>query len=140
MVLRKNKLEFREDIFIKEDGLFLVQYLCKCKGFCYYTTKPIYKYLIHNSSVMNTALNSINPKSVSRLIATLECYKVIKKNHYNNVIELAKDQVFFARKKLLNVSSKRGLSKVLSVDMLIIKQCPSFINYLIKLYIKVFLS
>lgn len=139
-IIRKYKLEFREDIYVKEDGLFLVQYLCKCKGFCYYTTKPVYKYLIHNSSTMNTVLNTINPKSISRLIATLECYKEIKRNNYINVLYLARYQVFFARKKLLDISSKKGISKVLSIDFQIVKHCPSFIKYLGELYIKSILS
>ena len=77
-IIKDNHLSFREDIYIKEDGLFLVQYLCCCKGLISYTTKPIYKYVYHDSSAMNTLLDGIHKKSLSRLVATIECYKEVR--------------------------------------------------------------
>ena len=93
-IIQKYNLQFREDLFIKEDGLFLVQYLCRCKGLLVYNTKPVYKYIKHSSSVMNSSLKSINPKSLSRLVGHIECYKEITKSPYKKVRPLAKSHIY----------------------------------------------
>lgn len=123
-IIEKYHLRFREDIFIKEDGLFLVQYLCKCNHGTYYTTKPIYKYIEHSSSAMNHKLKKINKESISRLSASLECYKEIKKGKFFNVLPLAKKHVYFVRQQLLITDKSRGMKRLkfrIFVDKMITK-------------------
>ena len=93
-IIQEHNLRFREDLYIKEDGLFLVQYLCKCKGILVYNTKPVYKYIQHSSSAMNSKLQSINKRSLSRLVGHIECYKEINKSPYKRVIPLAKNHIY----------------------------------------------
>lgn len=111
-IITKYNLRFREDIYIKEDGLFLIQYLCKCKNGTYYNTKPIYKYIEHSSSAMNSKLKIINRESISRLKASLECYKEIKHAEYPNILSLAKKHVFYIRKQLLLTDNSKGLDRI----------------------------
>ena len=123
-IIEKHHLRFREDIFIKEDGLFLVQYLCCCCHGTFYTTKPIYKYIEHSSSAMNHKLKKINKESISRLTASLECYKEIKRSKFFNVLPLAKKHVFFVRQQLLITDKSRGMNRLkfrLFVDKMITK-------------------
>jgi len=123
-IIEKYHLRFREDIFIKEDGLFLVQYLCRCCHGTYYTTKPIYKYIEHSSSAMNHKLKKINKESISRLTASLECYKEIKRRNFVNVLPLAKKHVFFVRQQLLITDKSRGMNRLkfrIFVDKMITK-------------------
>lgn len=100
-IIQEHNLRFREDLFIKEDGLFLVQYLCKCKGMIVYNTKPIYKYIKHSSSAMNSMFNRINQKSLSRLVGHIECYKEITKSSFKKAIPLAKSHIYQINGNLL---------------------------------------
>lgn len=111
-IIEKYHIRFREDIFIKEDGLFLLQYLCKCNNGTYYNTKPIYKYIEHSSSAMNNRLNTINKQSISRLIASIECYKEVKKAGYNNILSFAKNNILFIRQQLLITDKSRGFNRL----------------------------
>jgi glycosyltransferase involved in cell wall biosynthesis len=123
-IIENYHLRFREDIFIKEDGLFLVQYLCRCCHGTFYTTKPIYKYIEHSSSAMNHKLKKINKESISRLTASLECYKEIKRRKFFNVLPLAKKHVLFVRQQLLITDKSRGMNRLkfrIFVDKMITK-------------------
>lgn len=111
-IIEKYHLRFREDIYIKEDGLFLVQYLCCCNQGTYYTTKPIYKYIMHSSSAMNSKLNKVNKEFISRLTASLECYKEIKKAKYLNVLPLAEKFILLIRQQLLVTDKSTGVDRL----------------------------
>lgn len=124
-IIERHKLRFREDIYIKEDGLFLVQYLCKCNHGTFYTTKPIYKYIEHSSSAMNLKIQTINKESISRLTASLECYREIKRANFTNVLPLAKEHVFVIRQQLLITDKSKGLDRLrfrLHIDKMIAKE------------------
>lgn len=136
-IINKYNLRFREDIYIKEDGLFLIQYLCKCNNGTYYNTKPIYKYIEHSSSAMNSKLKKINKEFISRLTATIECYKELKKSNYNNILPLAKNQIFYVRQKLLETDKSKRLDRIsfmLFIDKLIAKELGASI--MLKIYAK----
>ena len=122
-IIQDHNIRFKENIYIKEDGLFLVEYLCKCKNKTFYTTKPVYKYLQHPSSVMHTCLDTVNKKSLSRLEGTIFCYKVIKGSPYKKAEPYARSQIihiaghlFYSRKRGIN-----GIADVLKIEKLIIK-------------------
>lgn len=77
-IIQEHNLKFREDIFIKEDGLFLVDYLSVCNDSHIYVSNPIYKYIIHTGSAMTFHNKKLNKKSISNLYARIECYKRLK--------------------------------------------------------------
>ena len=138
-IIEKNHLRFREDMYIKEDGLFLIQYLCKCNNGTYYSTRPIYKYIEHSSSAMNSKLNNINKESVSRLKASLECHKEIKRAGFAHILPLARSQISYIQQLLLMVDKSNGLDRIkflLFIDKLIFKEIGVFI---FRIYAKRFL-
>lgn len=140
-IIQKHNLRFREDIHIKEDGLFLIQYLCKCKNGTFYTTKPIYKYIEHNSSAMNYKLKEINKESISRLTASIECYKELKNANFSNVLPLAKNNIFFTRQQLLITDKTTGLDRFkfrIFIDKKIAKELSVF--SIVSIYLKKFRS
>ena len=140
-IIEKHHLRFREDIFIKEDGLFLIQYLCRCNNGTYYNTKPIYKYIEHSSSAMNSKLKEINKVSMSRLKASLECYREVKNAGYTKILPLAKRHVFYIRQQLLSIDKSKGLDRIkfmFFIDNQIAKELGAFI--ILKIYIKRFLD
>ena len=111
-IIKNNHIKFREDIYIKEDGLFLVQYLCHCNGCVVYNTLPVYQYVIHSSSAMHTKFKTINNVSLSRLVATIECYNEIKRLNLKNVLPLAKKQIFIIRGYLLTINKANIITKI----------------------------
>lgn len=138
-IIEKYHLRFREDIYIKEDGLFLIQYLCKCKNGTFYTTTPVYKYIEHSSSAMNNKLKEINKESISRLTASIECYKELKKASYFNILPLANKNIFFVRQQLLITDKSKGFDRLkfrFFIDKKIARELPLF--SIINIYLEKF--
>lgn len=124
-IIEKYHLRFREDIFIKEDGLFVVQYLCRCLGRVVFTKEPIYKYVVHDDSAVNVQVNQFNSKVLTRLYATIECYKEIKNKSFQKVLPYAKNYIFYVRDDLLKNDPKTGFGKWKDrwlIDGIIIKE------------------
>lgn len=115
-IIKNNHLRFREDIFIKEDGLFLVQYLCKCRGLHAYTSLPLYKYRTNPHGAMETYSKTFNIKSLSNLYARCYCYKEIKNVTDNkSLIKLSKDSVSVMYKSLLKCLAKERRIEIVNV-------------------------
>lgn len=91
-VIRKNNIKFREDIFIKEDGLFGVQYICNSKKDGLYYTKPVYKYTINSNGAMKSIEKEYNPKYLTDLDACILIYEEIKKSGCKD-----KKTIFYAK-------------------------------------------
>lgn len=77
-IIVENGLRFNEDISFNEDGLFVLQYVCRLEGKIFYTTKPVYNYIERSSSAMGSIRGHFNPKFVT---------------HFNSVL-LQKEEVF----------------------------------------------
>lgn len=82
-IIDDNKIRFREDIHIKEDGLFLMQYLVNCKGYCNISMTPIYNYMMTEGSAMNSLSGNYNHKIVDSLHARIECLNAILASSLN---------------------------------------------------------
>lgn len=78
-IVTDNNLLFDEHIAIKEDTLFVVSYLCKCKKNVFYTSVPVYNYLIVSTGAMGSLAHSYNPKYVSSFDAVVEMNRLIQK-------------------------------------------------------------
>lgn len=101
-IIRRNHLRFREDIYYKEDGLFLVQYLCKCTRYHAYTSKLVYKYRLNGKGAMKTYGESFNEKLCSNLNARCYCYEAIKSvTDEEELLKLAKNSISSMYKALV---------------------------------------
>lgn len=68
-VIRDKHLHFREDIYYKEDGLFVVQYLCASNGRVGCTDQIVYYYRVNPTGAMSTIYHDFQPKMVTDLLA-----------------------------------------------------------------------
>lgn len=93
-IIHNYNIRFRQDIYIKEDGLFLVQFLCSSPRMHTYFSDTIYKYRQNMGGVMKTYNNNYNKKSQSNLQARCYCYDIIKKITNNRILlNLAKESI-----------------------------------------------
>lgn len=79
-IIKKNNITFRDDIYIKEDGLFGIQFICASKKNGVYYTKPIYKYTINTNGAMRSIERAYDPKYLTDLDACICIYNTIKKS------------------------------------------------------------
>ena len=93
-VVRDNHLRFREDIYYKEDGLFLVQYLLYSKKDVPFITDVIYLYKIREGSAMVTASRRYNRKYLTNLDARIAILNEIERHApIDSLVKLAKESV-----------------------------------------------
>lgn len=93
-VIKKNNIRFRNDIRIKEDGLFLMQYLCKCTGCCMIDTTPLYMYVQNENSAMQRLFEEFKPVLLDSLKARVECLNLIRNSEYASVLNLFEAQLY----------------------------------------------
>ena len=77
-IIQDCSLRFDTTVRIKEDTLFVTQYLCKSNGKTRFTTMPVYKYIAQKNSEMNSLLYSYNPKYVYSFDAVVKMYSAIR--------------------------------------------------------------
>lgn len=77
-IIQDHSLRFDDTVGIKEDTLFVTQYLCKSNGKTRFTTTPIYKYIAHENSTMNSLLFRYNPKYIDSFNAVVKMHNAIR--------------------------------------------------------------
>lgn len=77
-IIEQNHLRFHEDIYYKEDGLFLVEFICKSKKDSFITTKPVYKYYINPHGAMQSLKLHFETKYLTNMNARILCWENIK--------------------------------------------------------------
>lgn len=70
-------LKFDERYSIAEDRLFLVSYIARCKNSIRFTTRPIYKYYLRETSVMNSRHKVFQEKTLKTLDLYMEILKEV---------------------------------------------------------------
>jgi len=78
-LIKNNGLQFRKDIYYKEDGLFVVQYLCHSNGLVGCTKNVDYFYRADSGGAISRIIRGFDKKMVSNLIA----HKIIIKELTN---------------------------------------------------------
>lgn len=78
-IIRENNLRFDEKIAYKEDGLFLVQYLLKCKGQVAYFPETVYCYRQNPSSAMGALDSGKTKKLVTNIDAHAQIIKEMRR-------------------------------------------------------------
>lgn len=66
-IINEYKLRFRSDIFYKEDGLFVVQYLCRCKNKVVCVPNIVYLYRQVNTSAMGSLATYYNERLLTNV-------------------------------------------------------------------------
>lgn len=112
-VIKQHHLKFREDIFFKEDGLFLIDYLCASNGFVGYANKIIYYYRQN----LDSALGSLNKKFNKRLFTNLDAHLLIleklKKHHLPIItIEKARTHAFMSCAWISDIIKENNIKKI----------------------------
>lgn len=96
-IIKHHNLRFREDIYYKEDGLFLIEYLCASNGIVGYTDNIIYLYRQNSESALGKLNKTFNPKLFTNLYAHLLILKKLKESHLpSSTINRAKTHAFMS--------------------------------------------
>lgn len=95
-VIQRYGITFDNSIAIKEDTLFLMQYICRSRGITCLTTTPVYKYCRRPESAMGRATNGFDRKYVDSF------YALVKMKHevealfpsYSFPVFIAKQEIY----------------------------------------------
>ena len=68
-IIQEFHIRFDTGIRIKEDTLFVVQYLCRSNGVTVFTLTPVYNYRQHGDSTMGRYMNDVDDSFVDPLFA-----------------------------------------------------------------------
>ncbi len=68
-VIKKHNIHFQENIFYKEDGLFVVQYLCASNGVVACVDKVLYYYFRNTTGAMSKTWHAFDDKLITNLEA-----------------------------------------------------------------------
>ena len=105
-IVKEHNLRFNETIYSREDGLFLVQYLLKCKKKIYYSLESIYKYRQHSSSSTSLFRSKYNPRIITGMDSHVQCIKLLKHEKRNH------DLITYAKRGLIT-SFKFNLNQLI---------------------------
>ena len=78
-IIEDNKLRFDTSIKIKEDTLFVTQYLCLSNGRARFNTTPVYKYKMRENSAMGNLEVKYCPDYLTSLDAVIRMHDCIHK-------------------------------------------------------------
>ena len=93
-IIQENHLKYNESIYFKEDGLFAVQYMVNCSLPCYYSSKILYHYYIHDNSSMRMYNSNFSYKYLTNLDARILCLNTVEKKYDDaQLIHLARYSV-----------------------------------------------
>lgn len=95
-VIRDFRLLFDTSVAIKEDTLFLMQYICKSNGVTRQTTKPVYRYYRRSDSAMGRANKGFYPKYVSSFYALVKMKHEVESvsSSYSVPVFIAKQAIY----------------------------------------------
>lgn len=85
-VIASNNLFFNEKLFYKEDGLFVVQYLCASNGMVGCIDKVLYYYYRNESGAMSKTWHTFDKKIITNLEAHRLMIEEIRKKHVSEIV------------------------------------------------------
>ena len=85
-IIQQNKLRFREDIFYKEDGLFVVQYLCASNGYVGCVDKVLYYYFRNTTGAMSKTWHTFDKKIITNLMAHKLMIDELRHNDISEIV------------------------------------------------------
>ena len=107
-VIQRNNLRFDPTIAIKEDTLFLMQYICKSNGITLQTTTPVYKYHRRSDSAMGRAESGFDSKYVDSFHALVNMKHEVETifPSYSTPVFIAKQAIFGRYDIVLDMMNK----------------------------------
>ncbi|MBR4803971.1 MAG: glycosyltransferase family 2 protein [Bacteroidales bacterium] len=110
-IIKDNNISFYTDIAIKEDTLFVLQYICRSNGTQRITTVPVYKYYHRAGSAMSQVLKGFNYKDVDCFRAFVEMKREIERYFpsYSDVVFVAKQGILSKYYSLLATIKDNGV-------------------------------
>lgn len=94
-IIKKFGLRFKEDIYYKEDGLFVVQYLCQCEKKVACVPDIVYLYRQVKNSAMGSLASAYNEKLLTNVDAHGYIIRELEKRGVcKNLIEREMNEVF----------------------------------------------
>lgn len=87
-IIQGNDLRFNEDIYYKEDGLFLIRYLCASNGMVGCVDKVLYYYYRNNTGAMSKTWNSFDEKIITNLEAHRLIIKELENRNVSDIVLL----------------------------------------------------
>lgn len=96
IIIKQRKLRFDNNIAVKEDTLFTVQYLCKSNGVTQMTTIPVYKYWLREDSAMGKTRHGFDHGFVDSFYAMVNMKREIESvfPRWNECVFVAKQGVY----------------------------------------------
>lgn len=85
-IIQANNLRFKEDICYKEDGLFLVQYLCASNGMVGCVNKVLYFYFRNATGAMSKTWHAFDQKIISNLEAHRLIIEEIRRKNVSEIV------------------------------------------------------
>lgn len=112
-IIRNRQIRFREDIYYKEDGLFVVQYLCQSNGLVGVTDSLIYNYRRTPCGAIGSLENAFDEKLLTNLSAhVLILQELREKKITNKTLSIAICQAQSVANCLLSLQKYNTKSKL----------------------------
>ncbi len=110
-IIQKNCLRFDSSIAIKEDTLFLMQYVCGSNGITRQTTSPVYQYYRRTDSAMGKVLNSFEPKYVDSFYALVKMKREVEATFpcWSEVLFVARQSILMRYGIIVDRMEKYGV-------------------------------
>ena len=77
-VINQYRIRFSEQIYYKEDGLFVIVFICKSQKGTAVTSKIIYQYFINSDGAMQSLKYNFNYKYLTNMDARIACWENIR--------------------------------------------------------------
>jgi len=123
-ILQHNNIRFDDDVVYNEDELFVVRYLCACKGLTHYVNTSVYRYYESTNSVMESTKHAFNPKVLTSFDSLVRMYRTIAydKDSDSELIRIAKDGIINRYLMILGqMQQHNAINKAILADFR--KQC-----------------
>ena len=85
-IIQQNNILFAEDIYYKEDGLFVIRYLCASNGLVGCVDKVIYYYTRNATGAMSKTWHSFDDKIITNLDAHLLMIEIIREKKVSPLV------------------------------------------------------
>lgn len=112
-IVRNQQIRFREDIFYKEDGLFIVQYLCRSNGRVGVTDSVVYNYRRTPNGATGSLVLRFKQKQLTNLTAHIHVIQELREKRVSdNILSLAIQQAKSVANWLLSLQKYNKENKL----------------------------
>lgn len=103
-IVQAKNLRFDTGLRIKEDTLFITQYICQSRGITRFTTTPVYRYNYRMDSAMEVLKRGFDYKYIDSLYALIKMQDEIHRvfNPFSEIAFIADEGVWIRYNKILN--------------------------------------